>query len=219
MARPRKYSAEARERAVRMVREHGPEHPSQWAAITSIASKLGCTAETLRNGAPSGARPRSAWWTDDGRASAAHGSGARRSRAPADERDPSQGVRVFRAGGARPRTEVMVRFIDDHRATYGVEPICSVLPVAPSTYFCHHAHQLDATQRAVRARRDGDLRVDSPGVGRTLSGVWAAEDLAPTPRGGGGRRPMRDRSPDAGDGIGWSGTRPGGADRSARPRI
>jgi transposase len=48
MARPRKYSPEVRERAVRMVREHGPEHPSQWAAITSIASKLGCTAQTLR---------------------------------------------------------------------------------------------------------------------------------------------------------------------------
>jgi putative transposase len=54
----------------------------------------------------------------------------------------------------------MVRFIDDHRATYGVEPICSVLPIAPSTYFRQHAHQLDATQRSVRARRDGDLRVE-----------------------------------------------------------
>ena len=49
MARPSKYSPEVRERAVRMVREHGPEHASQWAAITSIASKLGCTGETLRN--------------------------------------------------------------------------------------------------------------------------------------------------------------------------
>ena len=49
MARPRKYSPEVRERAVRLVREHGPEHPSQWAAITSIAAKFGCTAETLRN--------------------------------------------------------------------------------------------------------------------------------------------------------------------------
>ena len=49
MARPSKYSPEARERAVRMVREHGPEHASQWAAITSIASKIGCTGETLRN--------------------------------------------------------------------------------------------------------------------------------------------------------------------------
>src|SRR5256885_14756801 len=48
MARPSRYSPEVRERAVRMVREHGAEHPSQWAAIASIAGKLGCTAETLR---------------------------------------------------------------------------------------------------------------------------------------------------------------------------
>jgi transposase len=48
MARPSKYSPEVRERAIRMVREHGPEHPSQWAAIASIAAKLGCTTETLR---------------------------------------------------------------------------------------------------------------------------------------------------------------------------
>jgi transposase len=48
MERQSKYSPEIRERAVRMVREHGAEHPSQWAAIASIASKLGGTAETLR---------------------------------------------------------------------------------------------------------------------------------------------------------------------------
>src|SRR5438876_9888309 len=48
MARPSKYSPEVRERAVRMVREHGGEHPSQWAAIASIAGKLGCTTESLR---------------------------------------------------------------------------------------------------------------------------------------------------------------------------
>lgn len=44
-----KYSPEVRERAVRMVREHLPEHASEWAAIQSIAGKLGCTPQTLRN--------------------------------------------------------------------------------------------------------------------------------------------------------------------------
>jgi transposase len=48
MGRPSRYSPEVRERAVRMVREHGPEHPSQWATMEAIAPKLGCTSETLR---------------------------------------------------------------------------------------------------------------------------------------------------------------------------
>jgi transposase-like protein len=42
-----KYSPEVRDRAVRMVFEHRGEHESQWAAIVSIAGKIGCTAQTL----------------------------------------------------------------------------------------------------------------------------------------------------------------------------
>ena len=45
----------------------------------------------------------------------------------------------------------MVRFIHDHRDQYGVEPICTVLPIAPSTYHRHRAAQVDPTRRSARA--------------------------------------------------------------------
>ena len=48
MTRQTRYSPEVRARAVRMVVEHRGEHASEWAAIGSIAAKIGCTAETLR---------------------------------------------------------------------------------------------------------------------------------------------------------------------------
>jgi transposase len=48
MARPSRFSPEVRDRAVRMVLEQQEQHESQWSAITSIAEKIGCTAETLR---------------------------------------------------------------------------------------------------------------------------------------------------------------------------
>ena len=44
----KRYSPEVRDRAVRMVLEHQEEYESQWAAVSSIAAKIGCTAETLR---------------------------------------------------------------------------------------------------------------------------------------------------------------------------
>ena len=48
MSRQGRFSPEVRERAVKLVLEHQGEHESQWAAIGSVAAKIGCTAETLR---------------------------------------------------------------------------------------------------------------------------------------------------------------------------
>ena len=48
MKTTKRYSPEVRERAARMVFDHQGEYDSQWAALNSIASKIGCTAETLR---------------------------------------------------------------------------------------------------------------------------------------------------------------------------
>jgi putative transposase len=48
----------------------------------------------------------------------------------------------------------MIAFIDDHRRAYGVEPICKVLPIAPSTYHAHASRRSDPTTLSIRARRD-----------------------------------------------------------------
>jgi putative transposase len=52
----------------------------------------------------------------------------------------------------------MIAFIDDHRDVYGVEPICRVLPIAPSTYHVHAARRCDPGKAAPRVRRDVILR-------------------------------------------------------------
>jgi putative transposase len=51
----------------------------------------------------------------------------------------------------------MKTFIDEHRETYGVEPICRVLPIAPSTYYEHAARQANPDRRPARERRDAEL--------------------------------------------------------------
>jgi putative transposase len=54
----------------------------------------------------------------------------------------------------------MVAYIDAHRGRLGVESICRVLPIAPSTYHRHRQHRGDPTCRSARARRDDTLRVE-----------------------------------------------------------
>ena len=69
----------------------------------------------------------------------------------------------------------MVRYIDDHRDRFGVEPICAVLPIAPSTYFLHKAHQHRPAMRSTRAQRDDELRA-------AIRRVWDANHQVYGPR-------------------------------------
>ena len=69
----------------------------------------------------------------------------------------------------------MVTFIDQHRDTYGVEPLCAVLPIAPSTYFLQKQQQATPTTRSPRRQRDDDLRA-------AIQRVWDDNDRAYGPR-------------------------------------
>ncbi len=54
----------------------------------------------------------------------------------------------------------MVRYIDAYRGRFGVEPICRVLPIAPSTYYAHKDKQRDPDRRSYRVKRDGFLKLE-----------------------------------------------------------
>lgn len=69
----------------------------------------------------------------------------------------------------------MVRFIDQHRDPYGVEPICTVLPIAPSTYFRQKALEQDPTKRSARAHDDDELRT-------AIRRVWDEHEQVYGPR-------------------------------------
>ena len=142
-----------------MVLEHEGEYGSQWSFIRSIASKVGCTGETLRSWVRQSER-------DQGvRLGLA---GVDQERIKQLEKENRELRRVneilrqasafFTQARARPPIEVMVSFIDDHRHAYGVEPVCRVLPIAPSTYYEHKASQADHSRLSARTQRDAVLR-------------------------------------------------------------
>ncbi|WP_307701015.1 IS3 family transposase [Variovorax paradoxus] len=168
MKKSNKFSPEVRERAVRMVQEHRGEYPSLWAAIESIAPKIGCVPQTLNE------------WVkrdevDNGVREGVTTSEAQRlkelEREVKELRRANEILKLasafFGPGGARPPAEVLRDFIDKHRATFGVEPICKVLQVAPSGYRRHAALLREPHKRCARARRDDVL---IPAIQR----VWQA---------------------------------------------
>ena len=111
--------------------ETGSEH----GAIQRVAAQLGYGVESVRNWVKQadiddGEAPGTTT-EDDGPDQGARAGGPG---AASGERDLEVGVGFLR-GGARPPTEVIVEYIDEHRDEFGVEPICRVLQVAPSTYY------------------------------------------------------------------------------------
>ncbi|HSU97370.1 MAG TPA: IS3 family transposase [Gemmatimonadaceae bacterium] len=154
-----RYSDEVRERAVRMVFEHQHEYQTPGAAIRSIASKMGMSRETLRNWIVQAERDRGQ------RAGATTSELARLKELECENRELRTANEIlrkasalFRTGGARPPIEAMIAFIDEHRDVYGIEPICRLLPIAPSTYYRHAGRRSDPEQWPARARRDAELK-------------------------------------------------------------
>ncbi|HJU50144.1 MAG TPA: IS3 family transposase [Pseudogulbenkiania sp.] len=153
-----RYSPEIMERAVRLVFESREQYESQWAAIESIAGKIGCTAETLRR------------WVRQQERDTGQRSGAtttEQERVKALEREVKELRRAneilrlasayFGPGGARPPIEIIKAFIDEHRETFGVEPLCEVMQIAPSAYWRHAARCRNRMLRSARTKRDEAL--------------------------------------------------------------
>ena len=71
----------------------------------------------------------------------------------------------------------MIAFIDDQRKVHGVEPICKVRPIAPSTYHAHVARRADPTKLPARARRDMALKPEIARVFAANCEVYGARKV------------------------------------------
>ncbi|HHS6303010.1 MULTISPECIES: IS3 family transposase [Enterobacteriaceae] len=160
MTKNTRFSPEVRQRAIRMVLESQDEYDSQWAAICSIAPKIGCTPETLRV------------WVRQYERDTGGGDGglttAERQRLKELERENRelrrsndilrQASAYFCEGGVRPPLEKMMPLLDKLREQYGVGPVCSELHIAPSTYYHCQQQRHHPDKRSARAQRDDWLK-------------------------------------------------------------
>ncbi|WP_434964349.1 IS3 family transposase [Escherichia coli] len=160
MTKNTRFSPEVRQRAVRMVLESQGEYHSQWAAICSIAPKIGCTPETLRV------------WVRQHERDTGSGDGglttAERQRLKELERENRelrrsndilrQASAYFCEGGVRPPLEKIMPLLDKLREQYGVGPVCSELHIAPSTYYHCQQQRHHPDKRSARAQRDDWLK-------------------------------------------------------------
>ncbi|MGC4397511.1 IS3 family transposase [Hydrogenophaga sp. T2] len=178
MSKSNKFSPEVRERAVRMVQEHRGEYPSLWAAIESIAPKIGCVPQTLNE------------WVKRAEVDAGVREGVTTSEAQRVkdlEREVKELRRAneilklasafFGPGGARPPAQVLKDFIDKHRDTFGVEPLCKVLQIAPSAYRRHAALLREPHRRCERALRDEKLMPQIQRVWQANMQVYGADKV------------------------------------------
>ena len=95
----------------------------------------------------------------------------------------------------------MVRFVDEHRDDYGVEPICAQVPIAPSTYYEHKVRQADPTRLPARTRRDAWLSSQVRRVWEDNFKVYGVRKVwRQLSRGGSGSGPLYGGSADAADG-------------------
>ncbi|EHL1730611.1 IS3 family transposase, partial [Escherichia coli] len=143
-----------------MVLESQDEYDSQWAAICSIAPKIGCTPETLRV------------WVRQHERDTGGGDGgltsAERQRLKELERENRelrrsndilrQASAYFCEGGVRPPLEKMMPLLDKLREQYGVGPVCSELHIAPSTYYHCQQQRHHPDKRSARAQHDDWLK-------------------------------------------------------------
>ncbi|WP_404999935.1 IS3 family transposase [Escherichia coli] len=160
MTKNTRFSPEVRQRTIRMVLESQDEYDSQWAAICSIAPKIGCTPETLRV------------WVRQHERDTGGGDGgltsAERQRLKELERENRelrrsndilrQASAYFCEGGVRPPLEKMMPLLDKLREQYGVGPVCSELHIAPSTYYHCQQQRHHPDKRSARAQHDDWLK-------------------------------------------------------------